>query len=114
MTCSLTSHVEYIAPEVIKGCGHTSSVDWWTLGILMYEMLVSVAYVNEDGAKTMLTCDTFVCLVWYYSFQRWKSQRDFCQCPSSRCAIPSTTITLSQEYFIQQLQECDSQITSQG
>ncbi|KAI2474772.1 serine/threonine-protein kinase nrc-2 [Pyrenophora tritici-repentis] len=25
--------------EVIKGCGHTSAVDWWTLGILIYEML---------------------------------------------------------------------------
>ena len=30
---------EYIAPEVIKGNGHTSAVDWWTLGILVYEML---------------------------------------------------------------------------
>lgn len=32
---------EYIAPEVIKGTGHTSAVDWWTLGILVYEMIVS-------------------------------------------------------------------------
>lgn len=31
---------EYIAPEVIKGNGHTSAVDWWTLGILIYEMIV--------------------------------------------------------------------------
>jgi len=30
---------EYIAPEVIEGFGHTSSVDWWTFGILLYEML---------------------------------------------------------------------------
>lgn len=30
---------EYIAPEVITGYGHSSSVDWWTFGILMYEML---------------------------------------------------------------------------
>ena len=30
---------EYIAPEVIKGCGHSSAVDWWTTGILIYEML---------------------------------------------------------------------------
>src|SRR5579863_2528028 len=33
---------EYIAPEVIRNSGHTSAVDWWTLGILIYEMIVSV------------------------------------------------------------------------
>lgn len=38
----LDAFPEYIAPEVIKGCGHTSAVDWWTLGILIYEMLFSV------------------------------------------------------------------------
>eukprot|EP00249_Psilotum_nudum_P023382 c28852_g2_i1 orf=276-1739(+) len=30
---------EYIAPEVITGMGHGSAVDWWALGILIYEML---------------------------------------------------------------------------
>nr|AML76625.1 putative LOV domain-containing protein [Ochna serrulata] len=29
---------EYIAPEIISGAGHTSAVDWWALGILLYEM----------------------------------------------------------------------------
>nr|AML79162.1 putative LOV domain-containing protein [Urtica dioica] len=29
---------EYIAPEIITGAGHTSAVDWWALGILLYEM----------------------------------------------------------------------------
>ncbi|CAO3592424.1 unnamed protein product [Absidia cylindrospora] len=38
-TNSFVGTEEYIAPEVIKGCGHTSGVDWWTLGILIYEML---------------------------------------------------------------------------
>jgi protein-serine/threonine kinase len=28
-----------IQPEVIKGFGQSSSVDWWTFGILMFEML---------------------------------------------------------------------------
>ncbi|KAL1411014.1 serine/threonine protein kinase, AGC [Vanrija albida] len=38
-TNSFVGTEEYIAPEVIKGCGHTSAVDWWTLGILIYEMV---------------------------------------------------------------------------
>ncbi|KAI1269639.1 Pkinase-domain-containing protein [Xylariaceae sp. FL1019] len=38
-TNSFVGTEEYIAPEVIKGSGHTSAVDWWTLGILVFEML---------------------------------------------------------------------------
>ncbi|GFP86146.1 serine/threonine-protein kinase kipk [Phtheirospermum japonicum] len=30
---------EYLAPEIIKGDGHGSAVDWWTFGILLYELL---------------------------------------------------------------------------
>jgi phototropin len=30
---------EYLAPEVISGAGHTSMVDWWSFGILIYELL---------------------------------------------------------------------------
>lgn len=37
---------EYIAPEVIGNLGHTSAVDWWTLGILIYEMIVSTATLS--------------------------------------------------------------------
>jgi serine/threonine protein kinase len=40
-TNSFVGTEEYIAPEVIKGEGHTSTVDWWTLGILIYEMIYS-------------------------------------------------------------------------
>lgn len=38
-TNSFVGTEEYIAPEVIENNGHTSAVDWWTLGILMYEMI---------------------------------------------------------------------------
>ncbi|KAI5315302.1 hypothetical protein L3X38_044478 [Prunus dulcis] len=30
---------EYIAPEIITGAGPSSAIDWWALGILLYEML---------------------------------------------------------------------------
>ena len=30
---------EYLAPEVILGKGHNRPADWWTLGILTYEMI---------------------------------------------------------------------------
>lgn len=30
----------YLAPEVLKETGHSFPVDWWTLGILTYEMIV--------------------------------------------------------------------------
>ncbi|WWC69159.1 uncharacterized protein I206_103095 [Kwoniella pini CBS 10737] len=38
-TNSFVGTEEYIAPEVIKGHSHSSAVDWWTLGILVYEMI---------------------------------------------------------------------------
>lgn len=44
---------EYLAPEMISNEGHGKAVDWWALGILVYEMLIGVTpFFNRN--KNML------------------------------------------------------------
>jgi protein kinase A len=41
------------APEIVAGKGHGKGVDWWTLGIFIYEMLASYPpFYDEDPMKT--------------------------------------------------------------
>lgn len=48
-TYTLCGTPEYIAPEVLLHKGHGKPVDWWTLGILIYEMIVGYPpFVDED------------------------------------------------------------------
>lgn len=43
---------EYLAPELLLGQGYSKVVDWWTLGILLYEMLTGLPpYYDEDVPK---------------------------------------------------------------
>lgn len=44
---------EYMAPEMIQKSGHNKAVDWWALGVLLYEMLVGQSpFYSSSPYKT--------------------------------------------------------------
>jgi len=45
---------EYLAPEMVLHQGHDFSVDWWALGILIYEMLIGVTPFYNRERKLLL------------------------------------------------------------
>ncbi|NXX73445.1 KPCD kinase, partial [Urocolius indicus] len=39
---------DYIAPEILQGMRYTFSVDWWSFGVLLYEMLIGQSPFHGD------------------------------------------------------------------
>ena len=44
---------EYLAPELLLGQGYTKVVDWWTLGVLLYEMLTGLPPFYDENVQEM-------------------------------------------------------------
>lgn len=53
-TYSFCGTVEYMAPEVVNRKGHSFAADWWSFGVLMYEMLTgSLPFQGANRKETM-------------------------------------------------------------
>lgn len=66
-TNSFIGTMEYMAPEVIQGRGHGKDVDWWSVGILLFEMMTGMPPFNAKS-RTQLQKQITVGKLKYPSF----------------------------------------------
>lgn len=54
LQCSFDGSIDYMAPEVISGEGHGMMADWWSFGIVVYELLCGKPPFHEGSTERIL------------------------------------------------------------
>ncbi|KAM3294523.1 hypothetical protein ACQJBY_031433 [Aegilops geniculata] len=44
---------DYLAPEILLGTGHGTSADWWSVGVILFELLVGIPPFNAEHPQTI-------------------------------------------------------------
>lgn len=39
---------DYLAPEILLGMGHSATADWWSVGVILFELLVGLPPFNAE------------------------------------------------------------------
>ena len=45
--------IKYLAPEMLKKTGHGQALDWYLLGVLLYEMTMGVTPYYSNNKETL-------------------------------------------------------------
>ncbi|GKV46816.1 hypothetical protein SLEP1_g53779 [Rubroshorea leprosula] len=44
---------DYLAPEILLGTGHGATADWWSVGIILFELIVGIPPFNAEHPQTI-------------------------------------------------------------
>lgn len=50
-TLSVVGTPDYLAPEILLGMEHGATADWWSVGIILFELLVGIPPFNADDPQ---------------------------------------------------------------
>ena len=83
---------DYLAPELLRKLPHAHAVDWWSLGVCLYEFLLGSPPFNDDSPE-----DIFNNIL--NNKIEWPPEDDDCLSPAGRQSIGTSNIFNRYPFF---------------